>query len=268
MKAENRSGPLVVDVHTHVWPDELAARALDASIPEMPLRGDGTIRDLARAQDEAGIDLSVCLSIANTPALVGKVNAFASGLDRNRFIPFGTIHPALSPEANLAHLRESGVAGVKLHPTFQKYRLDEPALLAVLEALSGEFPVIAHVGAGAGADGSHATPRMLRNIVTALPGLTMIACHFGGYQMLDEAVEALAGAPVLLDTSWPPSLATLDPARVRGVIETHGVDRILFASDWPTASPAEEVAAVRALGLSEEDLALVLGGNAVRALRL
>jgi predicted TIM-barrel fold metal-dependent hydrolase len=260
--------PRIIDMHTHVWPDAVARRALGASIPEMPLQGDGTIAGLTAAQDAAGVDLSVCLSVANTPERVEKVNNFAGSLDRRRFVPFGTIHPRLSPDENLRHLRAAGVAGVKLHPTFQHYRLDDPALLAVLEALAGEFPVIAHVGAGGGSDGSNASPAMLRDIVHAVPALSLIACHFGGYQLFDEAIEELAGEPVLLDTSWPPSLAVLDPARVRALIERHGVERVLFASDWPTASPTVEVAAVRGLGLTIEDTALVLGGNARRVLGL
>ena len=259
---------MIVDVHTHVWPDAVAARALGASVPEMPLFGDGTVAGLAVAQDEAGIDLSVCLSIANTPDRVGKVNAFAGGLDPGRFIGFGTVHPRLSTEENLRHLRDSGVRGVKLHPTFQGYRLDDPALLELLDALAGEFPVIAHVGAGAGGDGSNAAPSMIRDIVRALPRLTLIACHFGGYGMLDVADDVLLGVPVGLDTSWPPGLATLDPARVRGLIRRHGVDRVLFASDWPTASPSREIEAVRALGLDDDEVEAILGGNATRLLKL
>jgi predicted TIM-barrel fold metal-dependent hydrolase len=258
---------VIVDFHCHVWPDAVAPRALGASIPEMSLRGDGTVAGLEAAQDEAGVDVSVCLSIATRANLVERTNTFAGSLDTSRFVGFGTVHLDLTPEENLTILRASGVKGVKLHPTFQRFALDDPAVLGVLEALAGEFPVITHVGAGGGGDGSGATPRMVRDIARALPGLTLIACHFGGYRMLDESVE-LIGENVLMDTSWPPSLATLDPDRVRGIVQRHGVRRVLFASDWPTASPRDEIAAIRALGLPEEDETLVLGGNAQRVLGL
>jgi uncharacterized protein len=259
---------VIIDLHNHVWPDHVAARALGAAVPTMTLFGDGTVAGLARAQDEAGVDYSVCLAVASTPAQVERANAFSGGLDRSRFIPFGTVHPELSPEENLRHLRAAGVRGVKLHPTFQRYRLDDPALLDVLAALAGEFPVIAHVGAGGGGDGSGASPAMVRDIVRALPELTLIACHFGGYHMLDDAADTLVGEPVLFDTSWPPSLAVLDPARVRAIIQRHGAENVVFASDWPTASPAAEIAAVRGLGLSAADTDLILGGNAARLLGL
>jgi len=259
---------MIIDLHNHVWPDHVAARALGAGVPGMRLFGDGTVAGLAAAQDEAGVNYSVCLAVASVPGQVERANAFVGGLDRDRFIPFGTIHPGLSPEENLRHLRAAGVRGVKLHPTFQHYRLDDPALLAVLDALAGEFPVIAHVGAGGGGDGSSASPAMVRAIVRAVPRLTLIACHFGGYQMLDDAEDTLVGQPVMFDTSWPPSLGGLDPARVRALIERHGPQNVLYASDWPTASPAAEIAAIRALGLCAADTALVLGGNAARLLGL
>ena len=163
---------------------------------------------------------------------------------------------------------QSGVRGVKLHPTFQGFSLADRALLELLEALAGEFPVIAHVGAGAGGDGSNATPGMVRDIVRAVPDLTLIACHFGGYQMFDVADQTLTGVPVCFDTSWPPSLDTLPPTQVRDFIRRHGVARVVFASDWPTGSPTREVAAIRALGLDDDEVDAVLGGNAVRLLGL
>ena len=259
---------MIIDLHNHVWPDPVAPRALGAGIPDMPLFGDGTVSGLAAAQQEAGVDRSVCLAVANSAAAVAKANAFIGSLDRSRFIPFGTVHPDLPPDDNLAALRSAGVSGVKIHPVFQGFALDDPRLLPLLEALAGEFPVIVHVGAGGGSDGSTAKPAMVRGWVQAVPELALIACHFGGYHQWEEAAEQLQGLPIYLDTSWPPSVSTLDPATVRAAIRRHGADRVLFASDWPTASPRAEIAAIRALGLPEQETELVLGGNAARILRL
>lgn len=259
---------MIVDLHNHVWPDAVARRALANGIPDMPLAGDGTVSGLAAAQDEAGVDRSACLAVANGPDAVAKANAFIGGLDRSRFIPFGTVHPGLPVEDNLAALRSAGVQGVKIHPVFQRFRLDDPRLMPLLEALAGSFPVIVHVGAGAGSTGEAATPGMVREWVRAFPSLDVIACHFGGYHDWDEAVDVLHGLPVYLDTSWPPSVATLDARIVREAVRRHGVERVLFASDWPTASPAKEIAAIRALGLDDDETALVLGGNAQRLLHV
>ena len=95
----------------------------------------------------------------------------------------------------------------------------------------------------------------------------MIACHFGGYRMIDDAARTVIGLPVYVDTSWPPSVAGLGVDRLRALIAEHGADRVLFGSDWPMASQADEVRAVRALGLDDAETEAVLGGNAERLLQ-
>lgn len=259
---------MIIDGHNHVWPDAIAGRALSGNVADMVLFGDGTVAGLVAAQEEAEINRSVCLAVANSPDQVEAANRFVGSLDRSRFIPFGTVHPGLPAGENMASLRAHGVAGVKLHPVFQGYRLDDPGLFAVLEELAGELPVIVHVGEGGGSDGSPCTPAMLREIAETFPTLDVIACHFGGYHKLAEAGDQVIGLPVHIDTSWPPSLATVDPAVVRDLIRRHGPERVVFSSDWPTASPKAEVEAVRALGLDEDETEAILGGNLARLLGL
>ena len=252
----------IIDFHNHVWPDKVAPKALGGNIPGMEIFGDGTVAGLAAAQDRSGVHRSVCLTVANTPAQLDAANSFAGSLDRSRFIPFGTIHPLATPDENLRHLREHNLPGVKLHPIFQGYRLDDARLYETLAALEGEFCVIAHVGDGGGGDGSACTPQMVADIATAFPRLALVACHFGGYHHLEDAKRALENVSIVLDTSWPPSLATLDATTVREIIRRHGVERVVFASDWPTADPAAEISAIRALGLDDDETRLVLGENA------
>jgi uncharacterized protein len=243
----------VIDFHTHVWPPAIAPRAV-ATITEFPIRGDGTVTDLARVQQESGITASVCLFFALSPERVESVNTFAGSLHSDNIIPFGTIHPELTPEENLASLQRSGVRGIKVHPTFQNYRLDDRRLLETLDAVSSHYPAVFHVGAGAGGDGSGATPQMILDIRRQIPGLTMIAAHFGGFRMWEQARSVLAGSDVFVDTSWPPSLAGVRPELVLRAAREHGIERIVFGSDWPTAHPGDELAALRKVGFSSDEL--------------
>lgn len=259
---------MIIDCHTHVWPDQIARRALAGSVNDLERRGDGTISGLTAVMDRAGVDKSVCLGVANTPSQVDKANRFAGGLDPSRFIGFGSVHPGLSVEENIASLRAHGLRGVKIHPMFQQLELDDPRLGAVLDALQGEFAVIVHVGAAGDDPGNRCSPDMLATIIREFPRLDLIACHFGGYRMFERAAEAVCGLPVYLDTSWPPGLATLDPVSVRDHIRKHGADRVVFASDWPMADPGAEIEAIHGLGLSDEETTGVLGGNLARLLRL
>lgn len=260
---------MIVDSHVHVWPDKIAKLALANPIDTLERMGDGTVAGAIAAMERAGVDRSVSLGVADTPERMEKANGYAASLDPDHFIGFGSVHPGAGVETNIESLRRNGLRGAKLHPFFQGYTLDDPRLGEILDAMQGEFAIIAHVGQGdePGAD-PRATPAMMRRLVREFPRLQIIAAHFGGYLELDVAEETIMGLPVTVDTSWPPGLAALDPVRVRRYIERHGPDRVSFATDWPMADPARERAEVEGLGLAAPDLEAVLGGNMARLLGL
>lgn len=258
---------MIIDAHTHMWPDAVAKRALAGSVPDLERRGDGTAEGLKKSMAAADIDRSVCLAVANDGSAVEKANKFSGSLDPDHFIGFGTVHPDLPTEENIDSLRRHGIKGVKIHPFFQSYSLDDERLGRLFEAMAGEFPVIIHIGSISTASSEGVcSPAMLAELVRNFPRLDVIACHFGGYRQFAAAVDTVVGLPVYLDTSWPPSLAELDPAKVRKVIETHGPERIIFASDWPMADQQREIEAIAALGLSAGDTDNILGHNLTRLL--
>lgn len=260
---------MVIDGHVHVWPDGIARRALGAPTEGLPRVGDGTVDGAAAALAAAGIDRGVCLAVADTPERLEAANRFVGSLDPERFIGFGSVHPGRTPEENVATLRANGLRGVKVHPLFQGFALDDPRLWAILDALQGEFAAVFHVGPEhPGGDNTLATPRMVADIARAFPRLSIVAAHLGGYHVLDEALEHLIGLPVHLDTSWPPSIRGVGLARVREIVERHGPERVVFATDWPMADPSAEIEAIRSLGLSDADTDAVLGGNFARLLEL
>ena len=231
---------------------------------------DGTIDGLRRTMDAAGIDMAMCLAVANTANNVSRTNEFIGTVDRSRFIPFGTVHPDLSPDQNVRSLADNGIRGVKLHPLFQALSLADPAVHQLLAALAeASITVITHAGAGGDdAANERGAPKHLRAIIDALPDLNLIACHYGGYHRIDEAEELIVGSSVILETSWPPRLADFDPVRLRAIIARHGADRVVYGSDWPLADPAAEIRAIRALGLAVDDESAILGGNLARLLNI
>jgi hypothetical protein len=248
-----------------VWPDAIARRALARPAGDIERRGDGTQAGAIAALAAAGIDRAVAFGIANRPEHIEAANSFVSSLPHEHFIPFGTIHPAAPLEANLSSLRRHGLRGVKLHPLFQGFSLDDPALWELLERMQGEFVVTTHVGGG-GPGSERCTPPMLGELVERFPRLELIGCHFGGYRLLDDLEANIIGLPVYLDTSWPPGLASLDADRLRALIRRHGADRIIFGSDWPMGDPGADLETVRALGLDEDEAYAILGGNLSRLL--
>lgn len=256
---------MIIDAHTHVWPDNVAHRALAGNGTGFTHVGDGTLAGLRASMATSGIDRSVILGVANSANAVEKVARFSESVRAPDTIPLGGIHPDLEPEVNAAVLRAHGLIGIKVHPLYQGFSLGDPRLLACLDALDPGMLVVVHVGAGGdGRPVEGSTPQLLVELAAAAPHLNVVACHFGGYHQLDEAFDVVCGSGVLVDTSWPPGLAALDPRRVTDFVRRHGVDRVVFASDWPTADPAREIEAIRALRLSDDETAQVLGLNMAR----
>lgn len=261
---------MIVDAHAHVWPDHIAPQVLATRPAGLDSRHDGTLAGLAATMDAAGIDMALTLGVAGVAKNVARTNEFIGAVDRSRFVPFGTVHPGLSDEENLQHLRDNGITGVKVHPLYQDVTLGDPRVIDLMIALAeADVVVLTHAGAGGDqAANDRGAPDQLRRLADAVPQLRLIACHFGGYKRLDEAEQAVVGGSPWLETSWPPSLASLDPDRVRAIVERHGADRVVFGTDWPMVDPAAEIAAVRALGLPPADEAAILGGNLSRLLGL
>jgi uncharacterized protein len=259
---------MIIDAHMHVWPDHIADAMQSQRPSGMPLRFDGKLSGLLRTMDETGIDKGLALGVGIKASVVARTNEFIGTVPRDRLVPMGTVHPDLPVEENIKSLKDNGIVGVKLHPLFQALSLSDPRVRDILAALSEEgMPVISHVGAGGDDEANErGAPDALRRLADDLPDLTLIACHYGGYHRLDEAEEHVVGSRVFLETSWPPTLADLEKERLVAIIRRHGADRVVFGSDWPMADPAAEIAAIRDLGLTDDEADGILGNNLARIL--
>ena len=134
-----RNGHFIIDVHTHVYPAKIAEKAVSATggFYGAGHEQSGLPEDLYVCMDAAGIDLSLIHSVATTPKQVGPINEYiaetadASG---GRLVGLGTLHPD-SPDqaADVRHLAELGLRGVKLHPEIQGFAVDDPRSLCICE---------------------------------------------------------------------------------------------------------------------------------------
>lgn len=253
---------MIIDTHTHVWPDHIAAKALDGRVPGMKALADGTVSGLRASMERTGVDHCVAFGIADHARHVDRANEFIAAQRSDWLTPFGTVHLDLPVAENMAALQRNGITGVKLHPLFQRFALDDRRLWDLLDAFGSDIAVIAHVGLGGeGSANDNSTPQMLADLVRNFPRLRLVACHFGGFRRLDEAEEYVVGLPLTLETSWPPSLAEIPAERLRKIVRRHGPERVVFGSDWPMVDPAAEIEAIRRLELDPDDEARILSGN-------
>ena len=262
---------MIVDFHAHCFPDELAHRVMPAMEENAGVKAalDGTLGDLLGSMARAGIGLAVPQHIATKPGQERTINQWAAGIQGEKVLCFGTIHPG-SPDwrEEIKRLVDYGLKGVKFHGDFQDFYVDEPRMFPIYEALCAAGSIVLfHAGIDiARPHPCHCPPKRLRTVIDRFPEGRWVAAHLGGYLSWDEVEEHLLGHPLYLDTSY--TYHQLGPERMRELIRGHGVERVLFGSDSPWADQAAAVEQIRSLGLTEEEERAVLGGNAERLLGL
>ncbi len=263
---------MIIDIHTHAFPDALAARALEVltqNCDERPFT-DGTCSGLRDSMAEAGIDIALIMPIATKPSQVRGINAWAAKIpeEHGNLISFGTIHPAQDDwEDEIRWLIDDGIVGVKLHPDYQEFFVDDPALFPLYRGLADAGLVaMMHAGVDIGLpEPVHCTPDRLARALDAVPEMTVIAAHMGGYDCWDDVERYLIGRDCYFDTSY--SLNDLGPQRMTSMIHAHGINRIVFGTDSPWTDQSAEVNAFRALSLTSSEIAQAMGENALRLLK-
>ena len=262
--------PIIIDSHTHVFPDRVvdkAMAALEAAYGAQPIERP-TPGELLRHMDATGVNAAVICPVATRPDQVRSINRWAAGLASDRLIPFGALHPAdPNCDEQIAFLLGQGLRGVKLQPHFQEFDLLAPTTLKMLEKVAGRLVVLLHAGQEIRPIATvDPTPARLLKLHQALPELELIAAHLGGYQMWDAAEEHLVGQELYLDLSFV--FNKMSDEQIARIIEDHSPARILFASDFPWQSPADVLAGLERLDLGEQHRDMILGGNAARLLRV
>ncbi|MBN1129312.1 MAG: amidohydrolase family protein [Chitinispirillaceae bacterium] len=260
----------IIDFHTHCFPDHLAARAvkhvLDTS-PEAKCWTDGTLGGLLGSMKTAGITRSVVLPVATKSSQVTSINRAAPELASDAIVPFGCLHPeAPNAEEEIAFLKGSGIRGVKLHPEFQDFYLDDPAVFPLYDALAqAGLMVVFHAGTDPGPfTNDHSLPHRLLAVHKRFPGLTIVAAHMGGHQVWDQVEEHLVGLPIWFETSTVPENFAKE-AFVQ-MCRKHGVERVLFGTDTPWFNQMFDVRWTRESGLTDTELKLVFERNALALL--
>ncbi len=106
---------MIIDAHTHIFPDEQAAAVLSktARLFNVPTFGAATSDDLLRRMDANAVDRAVIHMVGPLPSQVSPTNTWLINLRQNRFIKFGTIHPSQPYfHDEITRLRDHGIQGL------------------------------------------------------------------------------------------------------------------------------------------------------------
>ena len=262
---------MLIDFHTHCFPEKIAERAikkLSFASGGLINYTDGTISGLLGAMENSGVDASVVLNIATNPHQMKSVNDFAADInDGKRIFAFGSVHPD-APDAlsELSRIKEMGLLGVKFHPEYQEFFIDDKKMLPIYEKISSLGLIcVFHMGADYGYGGEcHCTPEALEKVLCRFSS-PVVAAHWGALSMWDRVTEHLAGRSNLyIDTSF--GYAQLPREAAIGIIKKHGIENMLFATDSPWHTPELEKRFIETLGLSDGDKEKLYFKNAQKLL--
>ena len=256
-----------IDMHSHIFPPGVAEKVIHALETYYGSRwvGTGELDDLLRNLRRARISRCVIFSSATKPSQVIPINNFLSRLQSQYpelLLAFGTLHPDFPDcRAEIARMRELGLHGLKFHPDFQQFNIDDPRMDGIYEAVGDSMPLLFHVG---DCRTQYSKPERLLRVHRKFPSLKLIAAHMGGYSEWDRAWNSLIGQEIWLDISS--TIKFIGPEEVRRMVEAHGADRVLFASDYPAEVHRKAVESVLSLGLPEAENAKIFYRNAEKLL--
>ena len=255
MEATGYPGP-IIDPHIHVFFDEKVAKSvhpINVATPEK-------LRALVTA---SGVTPGFMVMATGSESAVRQQNdrllAFVKQVPGAFAI--GSVNPHHGEAAleELERMVAAGVRWLKLHPNTQRFDVSDPRVAQIV-ARAGKLgiPVTFDASALLDADqiGKFITLAMMN------PQTDIVLAHMGGARF-DELsmLKALEMYPWWKRNLWMDISFTLphfvdSPRRetLLWTLRTIGIDRVLFASDYPAHTPRETRDAVLRAGFSAEEL--------------
>ena len=249
---------MIIDADTHISPTG-GAFTLQAHMDRMRRSGiDKTLAWLKPDYEGTGIE---------------EHNAYvyrAMQTYPDQILGFGWADPTVGVEhakemvTRCAH--EYGLYGVKLNGAQNEYYIDDPELsLPVVDEIAKTGKALAfHIGPDA-YERTH--PFRAARIAGMYPDMPILMVHMGmtNVDMNDAVIEMAQKCPNMYLIG-----SGTTPGAVLKAIRTLGADRVCFGSDAPFKMQHVALAAYKALleDVSDEERALVMGGNIARILKL
>ncbi len=263
---------MIIDFHTHAFPDSVAEKAIPklSAIGEIKPFGNGTVSSLISHMDEWKIDRAVILNIATNPKQQTNVNNFAIEVNSatDRLYALGSLNPYSDNIAGEAcRLADAGIRGIKIHPDYMGVMVNDELFDPIYEACidNGLF-LVSHCGWDfISPNLIHCPPDGVLKVLDKYPELKFVAAHMGACKQWDEAARLLIGKNLWIETSLA-ALCGLDKAKCCHMLNNHDPDKILFGSDFPWYSMKLEYEYVEELGLSDELRRKLYSENALKLL--
>ena len=291
---------MVIDFHTHIFPDKIATRTIESlgTIAGINAATDGTLNGLLDSMQRNGVDQSVIMPVCTKAEQFDSINTFAKKVNdtyEGKLISFGGIHPDCeNPKEKLQYIKSLGIPGIKLHPDYQRVMIDDIRFMRIIDHASElGLIILTHAGIDIGLpEPVHCPPDKMRTVLDTLKPEKMVLAHLGGWKQWEEVYEYLAGENVYLDTSFTVGVSVkhkkdmtllsedkqnrnsipqnnaeyieyIEQDLFFKILKKHGTDKVLFATDSPWSNAKMGIEYINKLPISEEEKKRILGENAM-----
>ena len=260
-----------IDSHCHIYPTKIAnlARNHTDKFYSVKSKHGGTVEDLIENGCRDGVDKFIVQSVATTPHQVKSINEFIKkevDLFPNYLVGLGTAHPESEDYiGDIDHLISLGLRGIKVHPDIQNFDADDSRFMKIFEYMQEKnLTLLMHAG---DSRYDHSNPNRIIPILKAFPKLTVVGAHFGGWSIWDTASKELCNfSNFYVDTSS--SLAYLTERSVKEIILRYGIDKVMFASDYPMWGAKDDIQRLLNLGFSDSDYEKLFYKNAEKVFKI
>ena len=231
----------IIDAHAHIFPDKIAQKATDniGSFYDLYMNFDGTADMLIKQGNECGVSKYVVQSVATAPHQVKRINDFiVKSVEKypDKLIGFGSLHPDMKGmEEEIDRLISLGLHGIKLHPDFQKFAINDEKACRLYDAVGDKLPFLIHTGD--------------KRYNYSNPAL-----------MAEKAEHELVGLDnIWVDTSS--SFYAMTPEKAAELITKFGCDRVFFGTDYPMWRADKDLEFLDRIPLGEDVKEKVLWKN-------
>jgi len=259
----------IIDFHTHAFPDALAEKAITFLEGEGGVAAslDGRVSSLLPSMDKCGIEKSVVCSIATKPSQFNAIFDWSVSIRSDRIIPLPSLHPD-DPEVivRIGMVKKNGFKGIKLHPYYQDFNLDDRKMFPIYEKICTEnLILVLHTGFDFAFQRIRkADPERIIKIKKTFPGIKLVTTHLGAWEDWSEVERLIMGKNIHMEISY--SLEFLDKERARNLIMKHPPEYLLFGTDSPWTDQMETLNLFKSLELDSALENRILRENALSLL--
>lgn len=269
---------MVIDFHTHIFPDKIAKTTISALEKNSNGKAftDGTVNGLISELDRCGVDIAVTLPVLTKPTQFDSVTKFALSINEefssknNRIISFGGMHPQCDKKyEKMKYLKDNGFLGIKIHPDYQNTFIDDDGYVEIINiAKELDLIVVTHSGIDDGYLGEpvKCPPKLVKKVIEKTKHSKFVLGHFGAHKQWQEVYNELAGLDVYFDTAF--TFYKIQENLFKNIVTKHGPDKILFASDCPWSDIKRDKERLLSFVMDKDVLDKIFYKNALKLLNI